>query len=243
MEFVRLMEIKGYTFSRAAGTDHPSVKAPTWERAVRFDKLGDEYKKKRILERIAHTGNRMHFNQFSESYKKTRAKYQQTPLREIKYQLQRVKYMGTLEAMFYLLLELLNPSTPKPNYTPPLSPEMRQEILKFEQYKKQFKLLHDENITTVPELEAFIGNLEKQIGELDAERKSIDNKRRRAKTEDEKDIYYAEIRSVSSKIKPIRDKLRIAKATLDTVPKVQKLLDIEREMENKIIQKERNIER
>ena len=151
--------------------------------------------------------------------------------------------MGTLEAMFYLLLELLNPSTPKPNYTPPLSPEMRQEILKFEQYKKQFKLLHDENITTVPELEAFTGNLEKQIGDLDAERKSIDNKRRRAKTEDEKDIYYAEIRSVSSKIKPIRDKLRIAKATLDTAPKVQKLLDIERETENKIIQKERNIER
>ena len=182
----------------------------------------------------------MHFNQFSESYKKTRAKYQQTPLREIKYQLQRVKYMGTLEAMFYLLLELLKPSTPKPNYTPPLSPEMRQEILKFEQYKKQFKLLHDENITTVPELEAFIGNLEKQIGDLDAERKSIDNKRRRA---DEKDIYYAEICSVSSKIKPIRDKFRIAKATLDTVPKVQKLLDIEREMENKIIQKERNKER
>ena len=151
--------------------------------------------------------------------------------------------MGTLEAMFYLLLGLLNPSTPKPNYTPPLSPEMRQEIRKFEQYKKQFKLLHDENITTVPELEAFTGNLEKQIGELDAERKSIDNKRRRAKTEDEKDIYYAEIRSVSSKIKPIRDKLRIAKATLDTVPKVQKLLDIERETENKIIQKGRNKQR
>ena len=243
MEFVRLMEIKGYTFSRAAGTDHPSVKAPTWERAVRFDKLGDEYKKKRILERIAHTGNRMHFNQFSEPYKKTRAKYRKKPLEELEYQLNRVKHMGTLEAMFYLLLELLKPSTPKPNYTLPLSPEMRQEIRKFEQYKKQFKLLHDENITTVPELEAFIGNLEKQIDELDAERKSIDNKRRRAKTEDEKDIYYAEIRSVSSKIKPIRDKLRIAKATLDTVPKVQKLLDIEREMENKIIQKERNIER
>ena len=103
--------------------------------------------------------------------------------------------------------------------------------------------MHDENITTVPELEAFTDNLEKQIGELDAERKSIDNKRRRAKTEDEKDIYHAEIHNVSLKIKPIRDKLRIAKATLDTVPNAQKLLDIEREMENKIIQKERNKER
>ncbi len=243
MEFVRLMEIKGYTFSRATGTDHPSVKAPTWERAVRFDNLGDEYKKKRILERIAQTGNRIHFNQPSESYKKTRAKYQQTPLREIKYQLQRVKYMGTLEAMFYLLLELLNPSTPKPNYTPPLSPEMRQEILKFEQYKKQFKLLHEEKINSVPELEAFISTLSKQVNDLDAERKRIDNKRRRAKTDEEKNLYLSEIRGISAKIKPIRNKLQIAKDTLDSAPKVQQLIDIERELENKIIQKERNKQR
>ena len=243
MEFVALMKHKGYEFSRSEMTDHPSVKAPTWKRAVRFDNLGDEYKKKRIIERIAHTGNRMHFNQFSESYKKTRAKYQQTPLREIKYQLQRVKYMGTLEAMFYLLLELLKPSTPKPNYTPPLSPEMRQEIRKFEQYKKQFKLLHDENITTVPELEAFIGTLSLQISELEIERSKTDNKRRRATTDEAKEMYKAQIRNISAKIKPIRDKLKIAKATLDTVPNVQKLLDIEREMENKIIQKERNKER
>ena len=85
---------------------------------------------------------------------------------------------------------------------------MRQEIRKFEQYKKQFKLLHDENITTVSELEAFIGKLSKQIDDLDAERKALENKHRRAKTNEDKDIYKAEIRNVSAKINPIRDKLR-----------------------------------
>ena len=44
---------------------------------------------------------------------------------------------------------------------------------------------------------------------------------------------------MSAKIKPLRDKLKTAKATLETVPKAQKLIDIEREMENKITQKER----
>ena len=203
----------------------------------------NEYKKDRILERIAQTGNRAHFNQFSEPYKKTRAKYRQAPLKELEYQLRRVKYMDTLEALFYLFMELLKPSTPKPNYTPPLSPEMRQEIRKFEQYKKQFKLLHDENITTVPELEAFIGKLSKQIDDLDAERKAFDNKRRRAKTDEDKEMYLAEIRGISAQIKPIRDKLKIAKATLETIPKIEKLFDIEREMERKVIQKERSKER
>ena len=142
--------------------------------------------------------------------------------------------MDTLEALFYLFMELLKPSTPAPKYTPPLSPELRQELRKLEQYQKQFRLLHDENINTVPELEAFIGNLSKQISKLEEERSKTDNKRRRAKTVEDKDMYLSEIRGISAQIKPIRDKLKIAKATLKTVPKVQHLLDIEREMERKI---------
>ena len=243
VEFVALMKHKGYVFSRSEATDHPSVKAPTWEKAIRFDRLGNDYKKDRILERIKETGNRARLNQFSEPYRKTKSKYRHTPLMELEYQLRRVKYMDTLEALFYLFMELLKPSTPKPNYTPPLSPEMRQEIRKFEQYQKQFRLLHDENINTVPELESFIGDLSKQIDDLDAERKAFDNKRRRAKTDEYREMYLAEIRGISAQIKPIRDKLKIAKATLETIPKIEKLFDIEREMERKVIQKERSKER
>jgi hypothetical protein len=204
--------------------------------------LGNDYKKDKIIKRIAQTGNRMHFNQPSDTYRKTKAKYRKKPLSELEYQLNRVKHMGALEAIFYLFLELLKPSTPKPNYTPPLSPEMRQEIRKFEQYKKQFRLLHDENITTVPELEAFIGKVSKQIDDLDEERKAFDNKRRRAKTDDEKEMYKAEKRNISAQIKPIRDKLRLAQASLESSVKMQKLLDIEREMESKIKEKNKDKE-
>ena len=151
--------------------------------------------------------------------------------------------MGTLEALFYLVMEVLKPTNSPPHYRPPLSPALRQEIQKFEQYKKQFKLLHDEKINTVPELETFIGRLSQQISNIEEERSKIDNKRRRAKTDDDKDLYLSEIRNISAKIKPLRDKLKTAKAALEAVPKVQKLIDIEREMENKIIQKGRNKER
>ena len=147
--------------------------------------------------------------------------------------------MYTFEALFYLFMELLKPSTPKPNYTPPLSPEMRQEIRKFEQYQKQFRLLHDENINTVPELEAFIGKLSMQIRELEEERSKTDNKRRRAKTTDDKEMYLAEIRGISAQIKPIRDKLKIAKATLESSVTITKLIDIERGMEKKIKDKKK----
>ena len=242
MEFVNLMKNKGYEFSKTDLTDHPSVKAPTWERAIRFDKLGDDYKKSKIIKRIALTGNRAPYGRFSEVHNRARAKYRQKPLAELEYQLSRVKYMDTLEALFYLFMELLKPSTPAPKYTPPLSPELRQEIRKFEQYQQQFRLLHDENIHTVSELEAFVGKLSMQISELEEERTKTDNKRRRAKTDEETKAYYAEIRGISAQIKPIRDKLKIAKETLETVPKVQRLLDIERNMESKIKNKDKKKE-
>ena len=72
---------------------------------------------------------------------------------------------------------------------------------------------------------------------------NLANKRRRAKTDDDKEMYLAEIRGISEQIKPIRDKLKIAKATLETIPKIEKLFDLEREMERKVIQKERSKER
>ena len=99
--------------------------------------------------------------------------------------------------------------------------------------------MHDENINTVPELEAFIGKLSKQIDDLETERNQIDNKRRRAKTEDEKESFKADKRNISAQIKPIRDKLKIAKATLDSSVTITKLIDIERGMEKKIKDKKK----
>ena len=232
LEFERIMGNFGYTFNRNIMTEHPSVIAKGWKRAVRIDSLGKDYTRERIIRRIA--DNKIFVSSFGKSVRVQRTKPKHTPLMELEYQLRRVKYMDTVEALFYLLLELLKPSIPKPNYIPPLSPVLRQELRKFEQYQKRFRLLHDENINTVPELEAFIGNLSKQIDDLDAERKRIDNKRRRAKNDEDKDMYLSEIRGISAQIKPIRDKLKIAKATLETVPKVKRLLDVEREMERKI---------
>lgn len=238
MEFERIMINMGYSFNRNIMSAHPSVIAKGWQRPVRIDNLGEEYSTERLVKRIA--DNKIFVSTFTKSERVHKTKPKHTPLAEMEYQLRRVKYMDTLEAMFYLLLELLKPSNPTPNYKPPLSPYMREEIRKFEQYQKQFRLLHDENISTVPELELFISNLSKQISKLEEERSKVDNNRRRATTDTDKEMYKAEIRDISAKLKPIREKLKIAKSTLESVQKVQQLLEIERDMENKILQKERN---
>lgn len=238
MEFERIMINMGYSFNRNIMSAHPSVIAKGWQRPVRIDSLGEEYSTEGLVKRIA--DNKIFVSSFAKSERVHKTKPKHTPLAEMEYQLRRVKYMDTLEAMFYLLLELLKPSNPTTNYKPPLSPFMREEIRKFEQYQKQFKLLHDEKINTVSELEFFISDLSKQINDLEKERSNADNKRRRATTDADKKMYKSEIRDISAKIKPIREKLKIAKSTLESVPTVQELLNIERDMENKILHKERS---
>ena len=78
-----------------------------------------------------------------------------------------------------------------------------------------------------------------QIRELEEERSKTDNKRRRAKTDEDKEMYLAEIRGISAQIKPIRDKLKIAKATLESSVTITKLIDIERVMERKFKDKKK----
>ena len=75
--------------------------------------------------------------------------------------------------------------------------------------------------------------------DLETERNQIDNKRRRAKTEDEKESFKTDKRNISAQIKPIRDRLKIAKATLDSSVTITKLIDIERGMEKKIKDKKK----
>lgn len=238
LEFERILTNMGYTFNRNISAKHPSVIAKGWQRPVRIDSLGDDYSTERLAKRISCNG--FIVSPFVKSDRVHKAKPKHTPLAELEYHLRRVKYMDTLEAIFYLLLELLKPSKQTPDYRPPLSPAMRQEIRKFKQYQKQFRLLHDEKINTVQELEVFIGKFSKQLDDLDAKQKKIDNKRRRAKTDEDKEVYKTEMRNISAQIKPLRDKLKIVKAALDSVPKVRRLLDIERDMENKILHKERS---
>lgn len=238
LEFERIMTNMGYTFNRNISAKHPSVIAKGWQKPVRIDSLGDDYSTERLAKRIS--GNGFIVSSFVKSDHVHKSRPKHTPLAELEYHLRRVKYMDTLEAIFYLLLELLKPSKQTPDYRPPLSPAMRQEIRKFKQYQKQFRLLHDEKINTAQELETFISKISKQIEELENERYKADNKRRRAKTDEDKEAYKAEMRNISIQIKPLRDKLKIAKAALDSVPKVQRLLDIERDMENKILHKERS---
>ena len=236
-EFQRILINMGYIFERDFMYEHPSVLLRSWNKPIRIDSLGADYTREAIRQRTEN--NLFVVNPYESKRRVRNAKPQHTLLKEIEYQSSRMRNMGALETILYVVIELLKPmKESKPNYQAPLSPSLRQELVKLELYQKQFHLMTDNNIHTEGELNTFIADKKSKITELERERSLIDNKRRRAKTDDELELYKKQKKDITAEIKPIREQLRLAESIMENIPKLESYLEAERILEKKV-EKER----
>ena len=158
----------------------------------------------------------------------------------------RASWMGALAFPFFLMLELLEISIVKQEYgrapVYPLSPELRAEIRKMDEYAEDIKLLAQHQIGTAQELFAFQENIEAQIIQLVDEREHIRNRIRRA-PEEEKAQLKEEAKAITKKIEPLRKQLRSARRIEERSSKIAGLLDLERQAEQEAMEHNRRIER
>lgn len=131
-----------------------------------------------------------------------------------------MKKMDGIQILFELIIELCKliiDNNIAPASPRPLSPEMRQELV------------------------TFISKTQEQISALEKDRQSIYNRNRHKKSE----TLNAEARDITAKIKPLRKELSTARAILEKIPRFEKLLETERQMEAAITmkRKERRYER
>ena len=111
---------------------------------------------------------------------------------------------------------------------------MREELIKFERYQKQFHFLVDNNIETAGQLNDMKQNTENKIAELTLKRTKLYSK------PDAKD----DIADINIKLKELRAKLRICNNILEDVKRIQmsynKALEIEEEAERQNRYRNRN---
>ncbi len=117
----------------------------------------------------------------------------------------------------------------------PLSPAIRQEIVKLDKTLKEYKLLCGNSIDSPQELVSFISEKRKQISDLEKERQSVYNRNHHKKSEE----LNAQAREISATIKPLRAELSLAKAVLEKIPKLQEVIEAERQAETAVITKNR----
>lgn len=224
---VRLKDM-GYEIRRDERFAHYSVKAPSWQRAIRLDRLGKEYTPAAIRERLLDNQRYVGYVPFHKP------KY--APLIMLEIEFRKAKNMDGIQVLFELIIELcklitgnnISPAAPRP-----LSPEMRKEVVKLDKTLNEYKFLCENQIDSPQELVSFISETREQISVLEKERQSVYNRNRHKKSE----TLNTEAREISAKIKPLREELSTAKTILEKLPKVKELLETERQMETAVLTK------
>ena len=240
--FCRYLEGLGYHFTRDRNGNNPALIAPGWQRAVRLDSLGEKYTPDAIHDRIIDN------QRLPELYVTYYPAKRRTPLVELELEMKRLNRMNSIELMFELfvaMLELCTGANFSEDKSVPLSPQLREEVRKLDQYNDDMKLLCKYHIGTAEELSAFRKETIQKIHALVQERTGIYNKIRRA-AEPEKTELKEQAKAISQQIAPLRKELkcadRIWERSLDTV---KNLLDQERQLEVEVMNryKERSYER
>lgn len=226
----------GYTMVRSREYRHISVKAPGWKRAVRLDRLGftNDYLQQKLDDNLEDTRVYWEYRAEYDRKKETPlfsmleqyAAHRSRPVFGFAdfSPVHPSVYLESAVSCVQLILvvlcafsgrdcpfleQILGIKIPLP-VQKPLSPEMRQELTKLNEYDAQVRLLATEHIETDVELEHFISKTGEKLEGLEQQRQALLNKERRANEPEKKAELRKAIKACSAQIAPLRKKKSLA---------------------------------
>ena len=209
-QFWKILKQRGYEVKR--DVRYIALKPAYSQRYIRLKSLGKNYSEEAIRQRIiaARNGIRI-LDKPAKDYNAWLKKYKPTKLHGFK-------------ALYYHYLYLFGKIRKKE--TPQrVSFYMREELVKFERYQKQFHFLIDNDIETTGQLNDIKQNAEDKISELTLKRTKLYSK------PDAKD----DIADINIKLKELRAKLRMCNNILEDAERIQirynRVLELEEEAE------------
>ena len=229
------LESMGYRVLNGLDGAHISVIAPGWQRAVRLSSIG--YTKEKLNEALSNNYRDYTFIARRNQNPIRRA----TPLLYLEIEFRRAQRMDGIQLTFAIFIELLRLCTGgvSEQKNRPLSPMLREEVRKLDQYIEDYKLLCAENIGTAEELSLFSEDLQQKISELEAQRNSIRNRIRRA-SPDEIPGLKEQAKEITKQITPLRKQLKSVQRIEERSQTVPILLKQERQMENETLRRNQN---
>ena len=234
----------GYRFQRDFHYAHPSVIIDGWQRPIRIDSLGPQFSREAIRERCLENQRKPELYGYAYPQRK------RAPLLAIEYHLRQAQRQDPVTLLFEIFIELLKICTGsniENTDRRPLSPAMRAEVRKLDQYLEEYKLLCDHRIESPKELLSFQEGLTARISALEEQRYALRLKLRRVKSLEEEAALKERCKEIIKEITPLRRERKTVLHIAEHIPKIQELLDAERrtEMEHNNLtrKKERKIER
>lgn len=212
--FFTLLEKQGYAIKHGPNITHTAVRPPGGSRFIRLDSLGDGYTEADLARRLR--SGESHSPTPTVPLAAAPAKQHYT-IR--KGRLDRPHKLHGFRALYVRYMYLLGLRKPtKHRKSVPFN--IRAEVTKLEQYKRQFVLLQKYRIETNDQLSMLTGALQTDIDVLVSQRAELYRRKRRGGDVSEK------ISTINVALRPIRRELRLCGQIEASIPHIQNQLDL-----------------
>lgn len=200
-QFWNNLKKRGFVIHRKGpNIKYTSIIAPNAKRPMRLDNLGKGYSEAEILERIIATRNGI-----------ITASPSEMPKRQYKFKgnikdVKGKKLKGFVALYFhylYLFKKIQRKQTPQR-----VSFFMREEMIKFDRYQKQFKFLFTHNIETGEDLQKYQKDKEAEVEILITRRKKLYEER----TDENCDEVKDQAKEINTELNELRKEIRLCKA-------------------------------
>lgn len=218
--FLRELERRGYVVKTAPQVKHTAIRPPGSRRFIRLDSLGEGYTEGDLKAKLE--GIR------SGEVQPTAPRH--PPLCPYLPPGRRYRVRGGLprrkprkltgfQALCFKYLYLLREIKGGRPYAKRTAFVMRQEVIKFDRYQRQFLYLHENRIETAAQLAMQYDAVQAEIDTLTKRR--ADLYRRKRQGEDTED----EIAAITQALRPLRRELRLCVQIEGDIPKIQEAVD------------------
>ena len=231
-ELAHEMKQMGYQIQMSERRKYWTVTLPGWSKPIRMNKLGDEYTKDRIMERLEENDSTVRQKKLTEAYFKNGSRYR-LPTRADKIRkksgFQR-RYLRCLYEMGYLPKYKQNPQR--------VHSIFKDELMKCDMYSREARLLGDNNIVTEQDLFRYEKSIEGRMFSLTAVRAELRKEAKRSISEEQREDVKDKISKLTADLRTLRSEKKLCEDIRDRSGMLEeKLAAIDRERGREVREK------
>ncbi len=218
-EFKSELKKRGYLYQFNPRRKYWTVTPPGWTKAIRTDRLGDQYTREMIQQRVFS-------NDIGVRMQRLQKESRSSNHYDLKRRIDKIKGRSGLEKLYLRYCYELG-YLPKYRQNPMrLHAVLKEELLKCDLYSEEAKLLARYSISTEEDLEKRMKTLTKQYSAVSTRRDELRQKLRRKMPEEEEAQCREQIMELTAELKEARKELKLCRDIRERSGQVVRNLEI-----------------
>ena len=217
-EFKSELKKRGYLYQFNPRRKYWTVTPPGWTKAIRTDRLGDQYTREMIQQRVFS-------NDIGVRMQRMRNECRSTNHYDLKRRIDKIMGRSGLEKLYLRYCYELG-YLPKYRQNPVrLHAVLKEELLKCDLYSEEAKFLARYNISTEEDLEKKMKSLMEDYSSISAQRSELRQKLRRKMPVEEEAQCREKVRELTAELKDTRKELKLCRDIRERSGQIERNLE------------------